>query len=141
MTKTRFNLLTRSSQEANVGLGQNQPAYPRRRAITVQESPLGFEHVSPGGPIMLLVKAVGDAIVYQDMDLAMPIPNDHFIPVELNGTITQAIMDGDLVKEGKPYMDLDTEEQRQARRAAPRRQPRHARPGSTGSAPQTGPGV
>ena len=77
------------------------------RATTIQQLP-GDWHPGQTGTVMLLVKAQHGAIVYSD---DAPIGEDEFQAVELTPTITQAIIDGDLVKEGKPFLNIDVDEQ------------------------------
>lgn len=155
--KTRFDLQSKKEasmpyqytgyqgQGYSAPLGIGERPYPRRRAVSIQQTPIGGHeyHAVASGTVMLDVKAVKGAIVYRDMELALPVPEDQFIPVELTPTIVQAIHDGDLEKQGEPYLDLETEEQKKAKaqRSSARRHPRHAAPGHTGSAPMTGPGA
>src|SRR5262245_18030317 len=90
MTKISFGLRTHSPQEASV----------MPRATTIQQFPQDYRP-SQAGVVMLSVKAQNGAIVYGSGGggADAPIGEDDFQLVELNSTISQAIIDRDLVKD------------------------------------------
>jgi len=100
-----------------------------RRRPSIQQLPLEGGRATASGVVMIAVKAQKGSLVYQDIDLAVPVPEDDFIPVELTPTIAQAIADGDLIKSGKPFLN---EEGGPKPRGA-RRGPKGAPPGSSAS--------
>jgi hypothetical protein len=129
MTKIRFSMQSKSRQQQEPNMLGDPLPYPARRTRTnIQQLP--FEgHAAPSPTVMLYVKAKGGAIVYQDYDVAIPVPEDEFIPVELTGTIVQAIKDGDLEQQGKPF--VDEEGQQQARGTRKSGRPRSHAPESS----------
>lgn len=105
-------------------LGDPLPYPNRGHRTNIQQLPLNFIPAPPR-TVYVDVKALNGAIVYQDYDMALPVPEDQFVPVPLTSAIVQAIHDGDLEQEGKPYMDTGGEEGKEPRGA--RRTTRHAR--------------
>src|SRR5215475_2246997 len=129
-TKVGFQLRHHVQKEASMPLdqwtlslavSQQVGTNKLRKATTIQQLP--FDHPpAPSGVLRLFVKAVPKPdptdpegkrmitpLVYQDYDVALPIPDEDFIPVEYTPTIAQAIKDGDLEKQGKVFLDLPEE--------------------------------
>jgi len=158
-TKIGFQLRHQIQKEANMPLdswtsslavaqqtGSNKAG---RRATSIQQLP--FDHrPAPAGTLRLFVKAVPKPdptdpegkrmitpLVYQDYDVALPIPDEDFIPVEYTPTIAQAIKDGDLEKQGKVFLDLPEEgKQPRARHTRAAHQPTHHRAEPTSGPPK-----
>jgi len=132
MTKVGFQLRSKSSQQQETdmplspwtsSLATQQPLGSNkvRRATTIQQLP--YDHrPAPAGVLRLFVKAVEKPdptdpegkrkitpVVYQDYDLALPIPSEEFIPVEYTPAIAQALIDGDLEKQGDVFLDVPGE--------------------------------
>lgn len=114
----------RQRQEAQM-LGDPLPYPGKGHRTNIQQGLEG--HAAPSPTIMVLVKAKEGAVVYQDFDIPVPVPEDSFVPVALSPTIVQAVKDGDLEQQGKPFLDVDEEDKARHAASPPTPRARHAR--------------